>query len=192
MGIDCKGMVMKWVLAALLVASVMGASPEEELDKLALHVEHYPHAQGSNHAIYQFQIDNNNKDDKPTEAVDFTAEISPDMDVTNAYFFKEKSGQTPQKESCKVGQRSPASQEKISKKFPGAKITFPKLIRCKISHIDEFATIYVHAKVPEHKELPLNELVKASYSQRGVEGNQIEIPALLNTAFRELLSSCCC
>merc|ERR1719506_1489622 len=75
--------------------------------------------------------------------------------------------------------------KKISKKFPGAKITFPKLVKCKISHIDEFATIYVHAKVPEHKELPLNELVKASYSQRGVEGNQIEIPAIDSTQLSE-------
>merc|ERR1719201_3303791 len=94
------------VLAALLLAGVMGSSPEEELDKLALHVEHYPHAQGSNHAIYQFQI-------------------------------------------------------------------------------DEFATIYVHAHAPEHKDLPLNELVKASYSQRGVEGNSIEIPAIDSTQLSE-------
>merc|ERR1711981_331376 len=126
MGIDCKGMVMKWVLAALLVASVMGASPEEELDKLALHVEHYPHAQGSNHAIYQFQIDNNNSNDKQTEPVDFTAEISPDMDVTNAYLFREKTGQTPQKESCKVGQRSPASREKNHQEIPRSKDHVPK------------------------------------------------------------------
>lgn len=100
------------------------------------------------------------------------------MDVTNAYFFREKTGATPQKESCKVGQRSPASREKINKKFPGAKITFPKIVKCKISHIDEFATIYVHASVPEHKELPLNEIVKASYSQRGMHGDSIEIPAI--------------
>merc|ERR1712072_511876 len=186
MGISGGAMAMRCcVLAALLLAGVMGASPEEELDKLALHVEHYPHAQGSNHAIYQFQIDNNNSNDKQTEPVDFTAEISPDMDVTNAYFFREKSGQTPQKESCKVGQRSPASQEKISKKFPGAKITFPKLIRCKISHIDEFATIYVHASVPEHKEMPVNEMVKASFSQKGIQGKAIEIPAIDPTQMAE-------
>merc|ERR1712023_381378 len=173
MGISEEAMVMRCILAAVLVASVLGVSPEEELDKLALHVEHYPHAQGSNHAIYQFQIDNNNENDKTTDPVDFTAEVSPDMDVTNAYFFREKTGATPRKESCKVGQRSPASREKINKKFPGAKI-----VKCKISHIDEFATIYVHASVPEHKELPLNEIVKASYSQRGTHGDSIEIPAI--------------
>merc|ERR1712100_866534 len=132
MGISEEAMVMMCILAAVLVASVLGANPEEELDKLALHVEHYPHAQGSNHAIYRFQIDNNNENDKTTDPVDFTAEISPDMDVTNAYFFKEQNGQTPQKESCKVGQRSPASREKITQKFPGAHITFPKLVKCKI------------------------------------------------------------
>merc|ERR1711871_705786 len=156
MGISEEAMVMRCILAAVLVASVLGATPEEELDKLALHVEHYPHAQGSNHAIYQFQIDNNNENDKTTDPVDFTAEVSPAMDVTNAYFFREK----------------------INKKFPGAKITFPKIVKCKISHIDEFATIYVHASVPEHKELPLNEIVKASYSQRGMHGDSIEIPAI--------------
>merc|ERR1712146_653747 len=87
MGISEEAMVMRCILAAVLVASVLGVSPEEELDKLALHVEHYPHAQGSNHATYQFQIDNNNENDKTTDPVDFTAEVSPDMDVTNAYFF---------------------------------------------------------------------------------------------------------
>merc|ERR1712006_14299 len=106
MGISEEAMVMRCILAAVLVASVLGANPEEELDKLALHVEHYPHAQGSNHAIYQFQIDNNNENDKATDPVDFTAEVSPDMDVTNAYFFREKTGATPQKESCKVGQEA--------------------------------------------------------------------------------------
>merc|ERR1712070_569253 len=77
MGISEEAMVMRCILAAVLVASVLGANPEEELDKLALHVEHYPHAQGSNHAIYQFQIDNNNENDKTTDPVDFTAEVSP-------------------------------------------------------------------------------------------------------------------
>ena len=42
-----------------------------------MHVEHYPHTEGSNQAIYQFQIDNNNKDDKQSGAVQFTAEVSP-------------------------------------------------------------------------------------------------------------------
>merc|ERR1719217_1515302 len=167
---------MRCILAAVLVASVLGASPEEELDKLALHVEHYPHAQGSNNAIYQFQIDNNNENDKQTQTVDFTAEVSPDMDVTNAYFYREKDGAQAKKETCKVGQRSPASQEKIMKKFPGAKISFPKIVKCKINPIDEFATIYVHANVPESKDLPVNEIVKASYSQNGVPGQSVEIP----------------
>merc|ERR1711865_812408 len=86
-------------------------------DDLSMHVEHYPHTEGSNQAIYQFQIDNNNKDDKQSGAVQFTAEVSPDMDVTNAYFFREKTGQAATKEDCKVGQRSPAAQDKINKKF---------------------------------------------------------------------------
>jgi len=143
-----------------------------------MHVEHYPHTEGSNQAIYQFQIDNNNKDDKQSGAVQFTAEVSPDMDVTNAYFFREKTGQAATKEDCKVGQRSPAAQDKINKKFPGAKITFPKLVRCDIKHIDEFATLYVHASVPEHKELSPMEMVKASYSQQGTKRKSVEIPAL--------------
>merc|ERR1711934_1064830 len=122
MGYQRSGMAMRCcVLAALLLAGVMGASPEEELDKLALHVEHYPHAQGSNHAIYQFQIDNNNANDKTTEPVDFTAEISPDMDVTNAYFFREKTGQTPQKESCKVGPRNSLEPRSHSQSLSSAR-----------------------------------------------------------------------
>ena len=44
-----------------------------------MHVEHYPHTEGSNQAIYQFQIDNNNKDDKQSGAVQFTAEVSPGL-----------------------------------------------------------------------------------------------------------------
>jgi len=100
------------------------------------------------------------------------------MDVTNAYFFREKTGQAATKEDCKVGQRSPAAQDKINKKFPGAKITFPKLVRCDIKHIDEFATLYVHASVPEHKELSPMEMVKASYSQQGTKRKSVEIPAL--------------
>lgn len=101
-----------------------------------------------------------------------------DMDVTNAYFYREKTGHQPTKESCKVGQRSPASQEKIMKKFPGTKISFPKVVKCKVHSIDEFATIYVHASVPDSKELPVNEIVKASYSQGGVTGKSVEIPAV--------------
>merc|ERR1711907_280362 len=122
MGISEEAMVMRCILAAVLVASVLGASPEEELDKLALHVEHYPHAQGSNHAIYQFQIDNNNENDKTTDPVDFTAEVSPDMDVTNAYFFREKTGATPQKESCKVGQRSP-TRSSLEQRLPSQRLS---------------------------------------------------------------------
>merc|ERR1712178_254286 len=173
MGIYKQEAMARWVLAVLLVASVLGSSPEEmapQNDDLSLHVEHYPHAQGSNKAIYQFQIDNNNKDDKRTAPVKFTAEVSPDMDVTNAYFFREKSGTQPQKEDCKVGQRSPDSQERMQKKFPGVKMTFPKVVQCNIQHIDEFATLYVHAQVPDHKEPPVNDIVKASYSQAGVTG----------------------
>merc|ERR1712072_1582342 len=124
MGIDCKGMVMKWVLAALLVASVMGASPEEELDKLALHVEHYPHAQGSNHAIYQFQIDNNNQNDKSTEPVDFTAEISPDMDVQTLTFSVRNLVKLHRKKAAKLGKGVLLPKRKSPRNFRVQKSLF--------------------------------------------------------------------
>eukprot|EP00657_Telonema_sp_P-1_P010252 TRINITY_DN4604_c0_g1_i1.p1 TRINITY_DN4604_c0_g1~~TRINITY_DN4604_c0_g1_i1.p1 ORF type:complete len:183 (-),score=44.91 TRINITY_DN4604_c0_g1_i1:88-636(-) len=178
--------MVRWAIPMLLVCAV-AATPADEaaLDNLSLHVEHYPHSDGANNAIYQFQIDNLNHGDKPTGTVDFTAEVSPDMDVTNAYFYREKAGQQATKQGCKIGQRSPSSQEKIMKKFPGARITFPKIVKCKVHSIDEFATIYVHANVPDSKELPTNEIVKASYSQKGVPGKSVEISAIDPTQLTE-------
>merc|ERR1712159_940146 len=134
-----------FVLVAVLA---LAAAHEDGPDNLALHAKHFPHSQGSKSAIYQFQIDNNNPKAKETGAVEFTAEISPDMDIENAYFYNQKG-------KCKVGQRSPSSQGDIRKRFPGARITFPKLIRCNMHHINDFATVYVHAKVgPKVKEIP--------------------------------------
>merc|ERR1712216_743548 len=136
-----------FVLALALCA--VATAHEEGPDKLALHAEHFPHAQGSRAAIYQFQID---------------------MDVENAYYFNEKSQSKPgtpaQKGNCKVGQRSPQSQAQIRKKFPGARITFPKLVRCNVNSIHDFVTVYVHAKAAKHvKEIPMDDMIKASYSQ---------------------------
>merc|ERR1712054_207134 len=160
---------MKLLVLAVVVCG-LAIAHEEGPDKMALHAEHFPHADGARSAIYQFQIDNNNLKSKPTSPVEFTAEISPDMDVNNAYFFNEKSQTKPgtpaQKGNCKVGQRSPQSQTQIRKKFPGARITFPKLIRCNINSIHDFATVYVRAKVAKHvKEIPVDDMIKASYSQ---------------------------
>merc|ERR1711935_536063 len=181
MGIKEERMA-RCALALLFVYAAFAAmpeNPEEGLgDDLALHVEHYPHTEGSNKAIYQFQIDNNNKNDRQTGPVQFTAEVSPDMEGTNAYFFRENPGHAATKEDCKVGQRSELAQEKINKKFPGAKISFPKLVRCDITHIDAFATLYVHASVPDHKELPVNEMIQASMSQKGVNRKSVQIPAI--------------
>merc|ERR1712017_59839 len=139
------------------------------------------HAEGARSAIYQFQIDNNNVKSKPTSPVEFTAEISPDMDVENAYFFNEKSQSKPgtpaQKGNCKVGQRSPQSQSQIRKKFPGARITFPKLVRCNINSIHDFVTVYVHAKAAKHvKEIPMDDMIKASYSQNNELKESVEVP----------------
>jgi len=150
----------------------LAAGHESGPDKLALHAEHFPHAQGSKQAIYQFQIDNNNIRSKPTSPVSFTAEISPDMDVENAYYFNEKSQSKPgtpaQKGSCKVGSRSPKSQNEIRKKFPGARITFPKLIKCDIPSIHDFVTLYVHAKVGKGvKEIPGDDMIKGGRKSCG-------------------------
>jgi len=113
--------------------------------------------------------------------VQFTAEISPDMDVENAYYFNEKSQSKPGspavKGSCKTGQRSPQSQADIRKKFPGARITFPKLVRCDIPSVHDFATLYVHAKTGKNiKEIPADDMIKASYSQNNELKESVEIP----------------
>merc|ERR1719337_410940 len=119
---------MKFVVVVAILA--FAVAHEDGPDNLALHAEHFPHTQGSKSAIYQFQIDNNNAKAKQTSAVQFTAEISPDMDIENAYFYNERSQSNPgakaQKGKCKIGQRSPSSQKDIQKRFPGARITFPK------------------------------------------------------------------
>merc|ERR1712017_57194 len=77
------------------------------------------HAEGARSAIYQFQIDNNNVKSKPTSPVEFTAEISPDMDVENAYYFNEKSQSKPgtpaQKGNCKVGSAALSHRHKFAK-----------------------------------------------------------------------------
>merc|ERR1712216_746911 len=168
-------------LAVIAVLCAVAAAHEEGPDKMSLHAEHFPHAQGSTAAIYQFQIDNNNKASKPTSPVEFTAEISPDMYVENAYFFNEKSQSKPgtpaQKGNCKVGQRSPQSQAQIRKKFPGARITFPKLVRCNVNSIHDFVTVYVHAKAAKHvKEIPMDDMIKASYSQNNELKESVEVP----------------
>merc|ERR1712078_512535 len=169
---------MKVVIAAIVL--VAAAADEDGPDNLALHAEHFPHSSGSQSAIYQFQIDNNNAKARQTSAVQFTAEISPDMEIENAYFYNEKSQSSPgtaaQKGKCKIGQRSPSSQGSIRKKFPGARITFPKLIRCNMHHIDDFATVYVHAKTGKGvKEIPADDMIKASYSQNN-ELKAVELP----------------
>merc|ERR1711907_284214 len=175
------GISMMRIAFIALVVCGLAFGHEQGPDKLALHAEHFPHAQGSRAAIYQFQIDNNNPKSKPTSPVEFTAEISPDMDVANAYFFNEKSQSRPgtpaQGGNCKVGQRSPQSQAQIRKKFPGARITFPKLIRCNINSIHDFVTVYVHAKAGSHvKEIPVDDMIKASYSQNNELKESVEVP----------------
>merc|ERR1711998_769207 len=167
--------------AVAIALCVLVAAHEDGPDKLSLHAEHFPHTQGSTAAIYQFQIDNNNEKSKRTSPVEFTAEISPDMDVQNAYFHNEQSQTKPgvaaQKGKCKIGQRSSHSQKAIRKQFPGARITFPKLIRCNMKHIDDFATVYVHAKVGENvKQIPVDDMIKASYSQNNELKQSIELP----------------
>merc|ERR1711975_145844 len=178
MGIG-RGMKAAWVAIALLLA--LATAHEDGPDDLALHAEHFPRAEGSKGAIYQFQIDNNNHKSKRTSPVEFTAEISPDMDVENAYFFNEQSQSKPgtpaQKGNCKVGQRSPQSQAQIRKKFPGARITFPKLVRCNVNSIHDFVTVYVHAKAAKHvKEIPVDDMIKASYSQNNELKESVEVP----------------
>merc|ERR1711907_74718 len=175
------GISMMRIAFIALVVCGLAFGHEQGPDKLALHAEHFPHAQGSRAAIYQFQIDNNNEKSKRTSPVEFTAEISPDMEVENAYFYNERSQSNPgtpaQKGKCKVGQRSPSSQNEIRKRFPGARITFPKLIRCNMRHIDDFATVYVHAKVGQNvKEIPADDMIKASYSQNNELKESIELP----------------
>merc|ERR1711970_873886 len=108
-------------IVAAIVLCALASAHEEGPDKLALHAEHFPRAEGSKSAIYQFQIDNNNHGSARTSPVEFTAEISPDMDIENAYFFNEQSQSNPgvkaQKGKCKIGQRSPSSQNDIRKRF---------------------------------------------------------------------------
>merc|ERR1719231_1427875 len=172
---------MKVAFVCLAVVVALASAHEDGPDDLALHAEHFPRAEGSKAAIYQFQIDNNNHKSLRTSPVEFTAEISPDMDVENAYFFNEKSQSNPgspaQKGKCKIGQRSSHSQTEIRKRFPGARITFPKLIRCNMKHIDDFATVYVHAKVGKNvKQIPVDDMIKASYSQNNELKQSIELP----------------
>merc|ERR1711924_284030 len=177
--------MMRCTVALCVIAAVVlcAEAHEEGPDQLALHAEHFPRASGSKSAIYQFQIDNNNQHSKRTSPVEFTAEISPDMDVDNAYYYNEQSQSKPgtpaQKDKCKVGQRSPSSQNEIKKRFPGARITFPKLIRCNMRHINDFATVYVHAKVGKNvKEIPADDMIKASYSQNNELKESVELPLI--------------
>jgi len=175
-------MKVAFVVAALALCTLVAAH-EEGPDSLALHAEHFPRTQGSKAAIYQFQIDNNNHKSARTSPVEFTAEISPDMDVENAYFYNERSqshpGKAAQKGKCKIGQRSPTSQSDIRKKYPGARITFPKLIRCNMQHIDDFATVYVHAKAGKNiKEIPADDMIKASFSQNNELKESVELPLI--------------
>ena len=105
------------------------------------------------------------------------------MDIENAYFYNEQSQSKPgvkaQKGKCKIGQRSPSSQGDIRKRFPGARITFPKLIRCNMHHINDFATVYVHAKAGKHlKEIPADDMIKASFSQNNERKESIELPLI--------------
>merc|ERR1712072_346082 len=171
---------MKLAIAVALALCALAACHEDGPDKLVLHAEHFPHTQGSKSAIYQFQIDNNNLKSQRTSAVEFTAEISPDMYVENAYYYNERSQSKPgtpaQKGKCKVGHRSKHSQEEVRKRFPGARITFPKLIRCNMHHIDDFATVYVHAKAGKGKEIPADDMIKASYSQNNELKESVELP----------------
>merc|ERR1719506_957088 len=174
---------MKSTVACIALLVALASAHEDGPDDLALHAEHFPHADGSKSAIYQFQIDNNNHKSKRTSPVEFTAEISPDMDVQNAYFYNEvsqsKPGTPAQKGKCKIGQRSPHSQGEIRKRFPGARITFPKLIRCNMHHIDDFATVYVHAKAGKHlKEIPADDMIKASFAQNNERKESIELPLI--------------
>merc|ERR1711912_168307 len=178
---DLAAMKVAFVCLAVVVA--LASAHEDGPDDLALHAEHFPRAEGSKGAIYQFQIDNNNHKSKRTSPVEFTAEISPDMDVENAYFFNEQSqtnpGKAAQKGKCKIGQRSPSSQSDIRKKYPGARITFPKLIRCNMQHIDDFATVYVHAKAGKGiKEIPADDMIKASFSQNSELKESVELPLI--------------
>merc|ERR1719199_2119941 len=174
-------MMRMFALAAAIALLAVAGAHEDGPDNLALHAEHFPHTQGSKSAIYQFQIDNNNAKAKQTSAVQFTAEISPDMDIENAYFYNERSQSNPgakaQKGKCKIGQRSPSSQKDIQKRFPGARITFPKFCRYNRLHINGFATVYVHAKVgPKVKEIPAEDMIKASYSQNNELKESVELP----------------
>merc|ERR1712007_54721 len=93
------------LIAAVAIIIATSTAHESGPDSLSLHAEHFSHAQGSKSAIYQFQIDNNNKKSTPTGPVQFTAEISPDMDVNQAYYFNEmsqtKPGTPAQKGACK-------------------------------------------------------------------------------------------
>merc|ERR1719247_1063481 len=156
------------VLAAIALFAVAGAH-EDGPDNLALHAEHFPHTQGSKSAIYQFQIDNNNAKAKQSSSVEFTAEISPDMDIENAYFYNEQSQSKP----------GVKAQKDIRKRFPGARITFPKLIRCNMHHINDFATVYVHAKAGKHlKEIPADDMIKASFAQNNERKESIELPLI--------------
>merc|ERR1712178_680667 len=118
---------------------------------------------------------------RPTKKVQFTAEISPDMDVENAYYFNEKSQSNPSPPAAKgtfrTGQRSPQSQDSIRKKYPGARITFPKLVRCDIPSVNDFVTLYVHAKAGKNvKASPADDMIKASYSQNNELKESVEIP----------------
>merc|ERR1711966_467869 len=163
---------MKVLIAVFALCVALAAASDgdvEENDNLSLHAEHFPHSQGSKSAIYQFQIDNNNPNSRPTKTVQFTAEISPDMDVENAYYFNEKSQSKPgtpaAKGTCRTGQRSPQSQESIRKKYPGARITFPKLVRCDIPSVNDFVTLYVHAKAGKNvKAIPADDMIKVANS----------------------------
>merc|ERR1712216_335216 len=174
---------MKSTVACIALLVALASAHEDGPDALELHAEHFPRAQGAKSAIYQFQIDNNNQGSARTSPAEFTAEISPDMDVENAYFYNERSQSKPgtpaQKGKCKGGQRSPSSQNEIRKRFPGARITFPKLIRCNMRHIDDFATVYVHAKVGKNvKEIPADDMIKASYSQNNELKESVELPLI--------------
>merc|ERR1711970_1056871 len=181
-------------IVAAIVLCALASAHEEGPDKLALHAEHFPRAEGSKSAIYQFQIDNNNHQSKRTSPVEFTAEISPDMDVENAYFFNEQSQSNPgsaaTKGKCKIGHRSSSSQTEIRKRFPGARITFPKLIRCNMKHIDDFATVYVHAKAGQGvKEIPADDMIKASYSQNNELKQSIQLPLVDPSHNNEMFES---
>merc|ERR1712054_191734 len=188
MGISKGGMKLCIAVFALCLALAAANDGDVETDNLSLHAEHFPHSQGSKQAIYQFQIDNNNPNSRPTKKVQFTAEISPDMDVENAYYFNEKCQSKPgtpaAKGTCRTGQRSPQSQDSIRKKYPGARITFPKLVRCDIPSVNDFVTLYVHAKAGKNvKAIPADDMIKASYSQNNELKESVSIP-LVNPSER--------